>query len=408
MTATDRDLGPYCTRIYTTWAEFEPFWQRLGAPVHPFQSDLWLRTWFGAFSAGGGDRAQPVLAVVQDRLSGDDVMGLPLVRSRVGRLDVITFADFSVTDCNAPRLRAAAPQDAAGAGALWASVRAALPPADVIHLDKMPARLGQQINPLTLLDGVEPCVYSQNLIDMTPGWPAYLARLDKYFRKELGRSQRLFEAASIANPGLTPDADGNSAPAVAAGAADTTKVGGARFRFAATAEEGRAILALIDACQLERLGERGVKHVFDDARHQRFYDQLAAQGAGGETVLLSALELDGTVVAGLMMLACHPRVTLIRIGQVGGDLARIGLGRLIIERSMKELTGRGYTSFDLSIGEGDHKRRFGAEPEPLWTLRQRMTWRALPTDAVARVRQQAKSVPALRAIAARLKQARLA
>ena len=214
---------------YSSFADFEPRWSALLRQTGglPFQNPLWLKTWFACFTAqAAGTGAQPVLVAIADQSTGQDVLLLPLVASRSGLLDQITFADFSVTDCNAPLLGADVPQDARGATELWASVLAALPRADRLILDKMPQMVGTRLNPLVLAGRAVPCLYSQNLVTVPDGWPAYLASLDRHHRKELGRSLRLFEAAAK----------------------------GARFRFANEAAHGQAILDFIDESQRERLG----------------------------------------------------------------------------------------------------------------------------------------------------------
>ena len=377
----------YLTVRLDSWPEFERAWKAMVVPPHglPFQSPLWLKTWFDTFAGSGtdfgadvgakSDAARPVLLTVRDSRTATDVMLLPLVAARIKRLETITFADFSVTDCNAPALAPGVPQDAQGATDLWASIQAALPPADLIKLDKMPGRVGSLINPLTLVDRASACIYNQHIVGISQGWPAYLASLDRHHRKELGRSLRLFEAAGT----------------------------GPRFRFAQDAADATGILAFINGSQLERLAERGVRHIFDDGSHRRFYDGVVAQGGGGDTVIMTALELDGRTVAGLMAITAHPRVTLLRLGHQGGPYARIGLGRLMIEQTLKALVERGFTEFDFSIGEGEHKRRFGTQAQPLWTLSQRLSWRAIPSAITEHARKRAKQVPALRAIAQRLK-----
>ena len=370
--------GRFQARVYSSWADFEPLWSELlrGNGALPFQNPHWMKTWFDCFApATSGTKVQPVLVAISEPSSGRNVMLLPLVHSRSGMLDQITFADFSVTDCNAPVLSDGVPQDPEGSAELWACVLAALPRADRMNLDKMPRTVGDLVNPLVLTGEAKPCIYSQNLTGVTNGWPAYLASLDRHHRKELGRSLRLFEAAGK----------------------------DAKFRFASDSWQGHAILDFIDAAQRERLNSRGVRHVFADAAHSRFYRDLVTSGTGGDTLFISALELDGGIVAGLMVLAAHPRAVLIRIANTGGDLARIGLGRLIIERTLNALNARGFTEFDFSIGDGDHKRRFAARPRPLWTLQRRLSWRAIPAGMGDDAIRFAKGVPALRRLAARVK-----
>jgi len=72
---------------------------------------------------------------------------VPLIRRRESALRVIEFADAGLTDYNAPALAADA-QDVIGPDAALRGLRAALPPADLLRLTKMPRRLGARANPL--------------------------------------------------------------------------------------------------------------------------------------------------------------------------------------------------------------------------------------------------------------------
>jgi len=364
----------YQVDVLTDWRSFEPRWlacANLPGAV-PFQNSLWIRTWLNAFA---GPSVSPVLVTARETASGQDALLLPLVLSRRGQIRTLCFPDFFVTDCNAPGLGPGAPPDPEGIRHLWSDVLAALPPADILDLDKMPAELAGRANPLVLAGGAELSRYRQHMIRIPGGWDAYLAGLERGFRKELGRSLRMFEAAGS----------------------------GARFRLAGDAGEGLAVLKAIHGFQIERLTERGASHVFGAEAYEQFYAELVTAGAGGGFVHLSALELDGRIVAGMLAISARPRVTFLRLGHAGGELARIGLGRLIIERTMKAFAGQGYTEFDFSIGEGEHKRRFRTEPMPLWSIRKQLSWRAAPVLAASRVRDLARGVPALRALADRLR-----
>lgn len=364
----------YQVDVLTDWRSFEPRWQTFAQQpgATPFQNGLWLKTWLDSFA---GPKVAPVLLAARNAASGQDALLLPLVLSRRGPIRYLTFPDFFVTDCNAPGIGPGAPADAEGARRLWSDVLAALPPADILDLDKMPAEVAGRANPLVLAGGAVPSLYRQHMIHVAGGWDAYLAGLERGFRKELGRSLRMFEAAGA----------------------------GAQFQRAKNADEGMAILGAIHGFQLERLTERGANHVFGDEPYERFYEGLVTAGAAGGFVQVSALELDGRIVAGMLAISARPRVTFLRLGHAGGELSRIGLGRLIIERTMRAFAQDGFTEFDFSIGEGEHKRRFRTEPMPLWSVRRQLSWRAAPVLAADRLRELARGVPALRALASRLK-----
>ena len=157
----------------------------------PFQAPGWLSAWYA--TVGAAREAEPLIVFVTERETGQSVVTLPLIRRREGGCDVITFADLGVTDYNTPILGPASPATPEAARGLWASIVKALPAVDLFEFRKMPAEVRGRPNPLALLRGVSPSHSPGFSIHMPDDWDAYLHSLSKKFRKELGRSLRLFE-----------------------------------------------------------------------------------------------------------------------------------------------------------------------------------------------------------------------
>ena len=366
--------------IISGWAAFEPRWRRLdlGAPS-PFQTPGFLRTWYGAFTRL--PQVEPLLVAVSDLASGEDLALLPLIRHRQGWLTAITFADLWVVDSTAPLLAPGCPADAQSAMEMWAEIRQALPPADLIQFAKMLPEINGKPNPLGLLPGIRLSPFTRHVLRFDVPWEQHLRVFDKHSRKELGRSRRMFEAA-----------------------------GDGRFWMADTLVQSRTILAAIGAFQRRRFENAGIRHVFDGEAHTQFYRALAETAASilplDRTALLSALELNGEIVAGMLSITDGKAVTLLRIGNRGGELARIGLGRLVIERTINALSMRGIRTFDFSIGEGTVKKLFRAAPEPLVELRQALTWRGQAAVTAEQARSTLSQSPLGGVIKARLRSAR--
>lgn len=353
------------------WSQFEPRWQALGASgvATPFQSAEFLRLWYATFVRL--PRIEPVLVAVVDAASGRDLLLLPLIRQSEAWHTTISFADLWATDCNAPVISPALSRDEATARRVWSAIRASLPPADLIRLAKMPVSLGPHANPLALFPDARPSPFARHLISVAGTWADQMRSLDRHDRKELGRSLRLYEAA-----------------------------GTTRFMLAEDAGQARKFLAAIDAFQRARLEQNGVRNVFGEAGHRKFYEALAGTvGQPGQTAAVGALELDGEIVGGVLAITGGTTATLLRIGHKGGALARLGLGRLAVERTLQALNARGYTTFDFSIGEGHVKRLFKAQPEPLVEFEQALTWRghaAIATATAKRHLQSSKMAAALK------------
>ncbi|MGH6737150.1 MAG: GNAT family N-acetyltransferase [Methyloceanibacter sp.] len=310
----------------------------------PFQAPGWLSAWHA--TVGVAQQVEPLFVFVSERGTGRAVVTLPLILRRTDALEVISFADLGVTDYNAPVLGPAAPMSPAGAGAMWKAVMTSLPAADLIQLEKMPASVRGRPNPLALLPGVHPS-HSPGFSISTPGdWDAYLCALSKKFRKELGRSLRLFE-----------------------------KENDASFCRIETVDEALDVLHVMNEQQRSRLDQMGSRYVLDETAYQAFYARLMAEGIKDGSVILTALIAGGEVIAALLGVTDGSSFTMVRLSHAGGDWMKVGPGRLIIERTMHMLHARGCRHFDFSIGDYPYKSGFGVEPSPLFDLVGAPSWR---------------------------------
>ena len=156
-----------------------------------FQDETWRTAWYETLGRKAG--AVPLAVTVVDTLQNRDVMALPLVRHKVDNLSIIEFADGGLTDYNAPILGAGAPTTAVDAEALWRTLRANLPAADVLRFTKMPGAIGAAPNPFALLSAARPSRFHGNILRVDGAWDEWHWGLERTFRKELERSSRVFE-----------------------------------------------------------------------------------------------------------------------------------------------------------------------------------------------------------------------
>ncbi len=310
----------------------------------PFQAPEWISAWYAA--VGVKQQAEPLLVIVTERGTGQAVVTLPLIRHRSDGLDVIAFADLGVTDYNAPILGPAAPASPAAAQALWARIVRALPGADLFQLRKMPATVDGRPNPLALLRGVHPSHSPGFSVRLPDDWEAYLHSLAKKFRKELGRSLRLFE-----------------------------KEGDAAFRRVETVDEAERVLAVMNTQQRARLDEMGYAYVLQEDAYHAFYAKLLSEGLASGTTILTTLTCDGAIIAALLGVTNGKSFAMVRLSHAGGDWMKIGPGRLVIERTMHALHGAGCRHFDFSLGDYPYKSGFGVAPSPLLDLVAARSWR---------------------------------
>jgi CelD/BcsL family acetyltransferase involved in cellulose biosynthesis len=351
--------------IAPTWDALAERWNRMQAhgASTPFQSAHWQSIWYGTF--GGNPDIEPLLVAVCDQRSGRDILLLPLIRRRLGSMHVIEFADLWVTDYNAPLVAPEIPATVEGAHALWEQVRIALPKADLIRLTKMPLAAGSRGNPLAMLSGARPSKYTGYAIDLPERWDDYIGSLKKNVRSLLKRRWRRFTEGDKAGLQWIKD------PA-----------------------EGRRALRTLQAQQTARLANRGARHIFDDPQCITFYERLVIEGLRNGSTVMTALVAENEIVATFLAVANAKHCTLIRSSQTTDPRwASLGLGKVIIERSMHALHERGIRRFDLSIGEYQYKHDFKVAPVPLFDLQVAQTWRGSAAIAKDRAWSALKKYP---------------
>ena len=86
---------------------------------------------------------------------------------------------------------------------------------------------------------------------------------------------------------------------------------------------------------------------------------------------------------------------LLRTSNAGKQWANCTPGLLCVERTMAVLHGQGVRHFDLSIGNYDYKRRFGAKPLPLTDVSIALSWRGMPYALRDRTAQGLRRYPKL-------------
>lgn len=100
----------------------------------PFQTPEWLDAWFAVHHPTGIDC---LVVVVRRRGDNRPVLLLPLVRERRYGLNVLTLPDRGVSDYHAALIHPDLTLDSATADRLWRIVIDALPPADLLMIERM-------------------------------------------------------------------------------------------------------------------------------------------------------------------------------------------------------------------------------------------------------------------------------
>lgn len=332
-----------------------------------FQHGYWLGAWYEAFH----DLA-PLIAVICDVTTGKDIAMVPMISHVRRGIRIVEFADLGVSDNNAPILALDAALDAAVANAigraLVEALRALPDRFDLLRLRKMPAQIGGKPNPLVSLGRIGSCSLNGNLVLTGDDYECYQASIK---RMQMPRCWRVF-----------------------------SRHAGARFEIAADVPRARKLLDVMDVQQQARMRQLGSRFILNDDAHARFYREVARQGVAEGYAVISALVCDEGVVATTLGVRSGATYCLLRISHAGHSWSNCSPGLLVTERTMAALHAEGVRRFDLSIGNQDYKRRFGAERVPLTDASIALSWRGLPYAWRDHAAQGLRRHPAAAALAA--------
>jgi CelD/BcsL family acetyltransferase involved in cellulose biosynthesis len=355
------------------WKQAAALWNDVSPPT-PFQDTRWLDAWYQAFA--GVDHVEPLIAVISDAATGEQVALLPLISRQQKGIRIVEFADLELTDYNALVLGAAAPCDAKAARALWRDLRAALRRlpggADLVRLRKMPVDLDGRLNPLALLDGASSCSLNGNLVVTGDDFDAWRYQLERTVRKELERSWRVF-----------------------------TRDSAAAFAIITDKNQALRMLSTMEIQQGTRIQYLGLNFILNDETSAAFYRNLVSDGIGSGYAVMSALTSGEEVVATLLGVRCGSRYVMVRISNAGDKWSNCSPGRLIIERTMAALHRDGVREFDFSVGNYAYKRRFGVTPLPLVDITASLSWRGIPYVLRDRAARRLRRHPRLAALVGR-------
>lgn len=332
-----------------------------------FQHGYWLGAWYEAFH----DLA-PLIAVISDVTTGKDIAMVPMISHVRRGIRIVEFADLGLSDNNAPILALDAALDAAATNAisraLVEALRALPDRFDLLRLRKMPAQVGGKPNPLVSLGRIGSCSLNGNLVLTGDDYEDYQASIK---RMQMPRCWRVF-----------------------------SRHAGARFEIATDVPRARELLDVMDVQQQARMRQLGSRFVLNDDAHARFYREVARQGVAEGYAVISALACDEGVVATTLGVRSGATYYLLRISHAGHSWSNCSPGLLVAERTMAALHAEGVRRFDLSIGNQDYKRRFGAERVPLTDVSVALSWRGLPYAWRDHAAQGLRRYPAVAAFAA--------
>ena len=373
LAANTLDLHSLAAQPATSWTvervqTLNRFLARLArldaAGAGAFQQASWLHSWYGCLCADG--QVEPLLLAVRAPGQATDAMLLPLVVRRQGGLRRAEPADLGITDYNAAIVRPGlvlSDEDVAG---LRMALRRALRGCDLLLLDKLPAAGDTGPDPwLRLVDTVDSPL-SGHRVRLPDSYADWMQHIGKHARKEFERCWRVFQRAPQA-----------------------------RFVLAEGVDQGLALLRRLTRLQHQRHAHTP-GYRLDQPAYDQFYEHFLRANLGNGRCVFTALLAGDDMVAGLFSVHDGQRLTMLRIATAGDEWKACAPGKLLLERTLHAMHGRGCREFDFGLGDYEHKRVFRAAAVPLREACVALTARGLAWQAGWQLKRWLRRHPALR------------
>ena len=322
----------------------------------PFQTWEWCARLFRTVGAARG--ARPLIVMVGDGASGEDVALLPLTMERRGALEVVSFADFGLGDYAMPMFVRDGAFRKETAAQLRELLLTRLPQADVIHFDKMPGEFEGVENPLMGLPDLANADLDCWQTRLPERWEDYEKGLSKNSRRAIRRR-----------------------------AAKLEQLGRPSHEILHGGAEAARMLDLLRSIRKARFEKLGREDAMDDPAVHAFYHGIVEGGDGGMP-LVSVLRLDGELVAIVfgMLRDDHFYMLALTFAHGRPEVEKCSPALVLVHRTMASLHAQGLRTYDFSIGDQPYKRTFGAVGAPLHEYIEPLTVKGRAWVAARRLR----------------------
>ncbi|TIX27245.1 MAG: GNAT family N-acetyltransferase [Mesorhizobium sp.] len=353
----------YTARLHSSFETVRPLWLQHEADgvCTAHQHYAWVE---GIAARLMPKDADLVFVEVSDAVTGAPVMLLPLMRRRALGHHVIEWLSCCVCDYSVPLLADARAWTRQGADAVWAAVRAALPPADRIHIAGIPQQVHGVTNPLALLSVARDSIQITSGLVLHGDPQTLIKRICRpSFAKTFHKQCRAFEQRG----------------GLALVEADTP---------ALTEELFDALLEL----RLKRFRELGRFDLLTQAPVVDFYRHAALQGLSDGSVRLFGLRVGEAWLASIYVLARKGTLHTLLLGIDQNAVANVSPGLTTMGKLMMWGCERGFDYFDLSVGSQGYKEHIGASSSVLAEICEPMTVRGRAANAAILLRSRAEGM----------------
>jgi D-aspartate ligase len=354
-------------QIYGDLAAVEGDWRRFEreADCTAFQTFDWLASWHRHIGLRQGVRP----AIIVGRYGNDEIAFiLPLCVAPARLARRLCWLGQELCDYNAPLLAADFSQRVPRERflALWRELRAQMScdplwRYDWIEFEKMPQKIGAQINPFTFLR-VAPNASSAHSTHLADDWEKFYTAKRSSATRRRDRTKRRHLSA----------------------------FGEIRFVTASGPDDRRRTLETLLEQKSRSLARKGIADIFARPGHREFFLDLASNPQSRHLFHLSRVEVGESCAAanfGIVFGDCYYHVLA---SYDDGDIAQYGPGSLHLREQMAEAIRAGLKRFDFTIGDEPYKLEWSDTSLKLYDFAATATLRGLPARTASAVRRRIK------------------
>ena len=361
------EAPPLDFHIYGDMSAVESDWRRFEreADCTAFQTFDWLASWHRHVGLRQGIHP----AIIVGRYSDDEIAFiLPLCVGPKLLARRLCWLGQELCDYNAPLLARDFSHRVQREGflALWRELQAQLQcdpmlRYDWIEFEKMPQKIGAQINPFTFLR-VTPNASGAHLTHLADDWETFYTAKRSSATRRRDRTKRRHMSA----------------------------FGKIRFVTASGPDDTRRTLETLMEQKSRSLARKGIADIFAQPGHREFFLDLASNPQSRHLFHISYIEVGGACAAanlGIVFADCYYHVLT---SYDGGDIAHYGPGALHLRELMAEAIRMGLKRFDFTIGDEPYKLEWSDTALKLCDFAAAATWRGLPARTASTIRRRVK------------------
>ncbi|MGA8172855.1 MAG: GNAT family N-acetyltransferase [Methylocystis sp.] len=329
---TPVDLDEPLFDVFDRLSDAREDWLTLfeNASYSPYQNYDYVDAWFETI--GKAREIHPMIVVARDP-DGAPIALFPLATRDAFGVRVAEFPCGRESNLNLWLCRSGTQLDARAL--LLAAARGRSNPPDLFHLRNQPRRFGAFDNPLAAGDASPSPSFAYGA-----ALPADIEALDNHVSKASKKKLRQKEKR-------------------------LKELGSLSYEHAATGARAREIVATLIEQKSARLARAGMEGVFTDPGMRAFFERACDMGA----VEAHAMRLSGRVVATYIGLPGGGRFSgLANSFDTDAEIARCSPGDILLHALLRNLVERGFTSFDLGVGEARYKDAVCDETIELYDL----------------------------------------